>query len=49
MVENDSVDGEVEEESVTFLYQFTEGACPKSHGFNAAKLADLPTEVKSNN
>ncbi|CAD5111108.1 DgyrCDS451 [Dimorphilus gyrociliatus] len=45
MVENDSPDGEVEEESVTFLYQFTEGACPKSHGFNAAKLADLPAEV----
>ena len=33
------------EESITFLYKFMEGACPKSYGFNAARLAGLPSEV----
>ena len=32
-------------ESITFLYKFGEGACPKSHGFNAARLADIPDEI----
>ena len=34
-----------EDQSITFLYKFGEGACPKSHGFNAARLADIPDEV----
>lgn len=32
-------------QSITFLYKFGEGACPKSHGFNAARLADIPDEI----
>uniref|UniRef100_A0A1Y1KHY5 DNA mismatch repair proteins mutS family domain-containing protein n=1 Tax=Photinus pyralis TaxID=7054 RepID=A0A1Y1KHY5_PHOPY len=31
--------------SVTLLYQLKEGNCPKSYGFNAAKLAGLPKEI----
>ncbi|KAF5279807.1 hypothetical protein FQA39_LY18229 [Lamprigera yunnana] len=31
--------------SVTLLYQLKEGNCPKSYGFNAAKLAGLPKSV----
>ena len=34
-----------DDESITFLYKFGEGACPKSHGFNAARLADIPEEI----
>ncbi len=47
MVENEGVDDEEEasEETITFLYKFTDGPCPKSYGFNAAKLAGLPREV----
>ena len=47
MVENEGIDGEEEalEETITFLYKFTDGPCPKSYGFNAAKLAGLPREV----
>ena len=47
--EEEEGEGEEEdcrEESVTFLYKFMEGACPKSYGFNAAKLAGLPPEVR---
>ncbi|NWT60323.1 MSH6 protein, partial [Erythrocercus mccallii] len=33
------------QETITFLYKFIEGACPKSYGFNAARLADIPEEV----
>lgn len=33
------------DQSITFLYKFGEGACPKSHGFNAARLADVPEEI----
>ena len=36
-----------EEETITFLYKFVEGACPKSYGFNVAKLAGLPPEVSA--
>lgn len=36
---------EDDEESITFLYKFVEGACPKSYGFNAARLAGLSPEV----
>lgn len=31
--------------SVTLLYQLKKGNCPKSYGFNAAKLAGLPKEI----
>lgn len=30
---------------VTFLYNLTDGACPKSYGVNVARLAGLPDEV----
>lgn len=39
MVEGDGDD------NITFLYKFVDGACPKSYGFNAAKLAGVPQEV----
>lgn len=42
MVENDEAEGE---ETITFLYKFVDGACPKSYGFNVAKLAGLPHSV----
>lgn len=52
MVENeitdtdlDNPDTSAEEESVTFLYKLTSGACPKSYGFNAARLAGLPASI----
>lgn len=45
MVENESED--VSEESVTFLYKLAEGNCPKSYGFNAARLAGLPQSIIS--
>lgn len=41
------VEEERGEESITFLYKFTEGACPKSYGFNVAQLAGLPSSVVS--
>lgn len=43
MVEND--DSGDREETITFLYKFIDGACPKSYGFNAARLAGIPAEV----
>ncbi|XP_007434749.1 DNA mismatch repair protein Msh6 [Python bivittatus] len=43
MVENECEDPS--KETITFLYKFVKGACPKSYGFNAAKLADIPEEV----
>ncbi|KAK6631688.1 hypothetical protein RUM43_013752 [Polyplax serrata] len=43
MVETDEDDPS--EETVTFLYKFILGACPKSYGFNAAKLAGLPNQI----
>uniref|UniRef100_A0A672MY26 DNA mismatch repair protein n=1 Tax=Sinocyclocheilus grahami TaxID=75366 RepID=A0A672MY26_SINGR len=33
------------QETITFLYKFIGGACPKSYGFNAARLASIPEEV----
>ena len=33
------------DQSITFLYKFGEGACPKSHGFNAARLAEIPEKI----
>ncbi|NXW79941.1 MSH6 protein, partial [Hirundo rustica] len=44
MVENESEE-DPSHETITFLYKFIEGACPKSYGFNAARLADIPEEV----
>uniref|UniRef100_H3B5L6 DNA mismatch repair protein n=3 Tax=Latimeria chalumnae TaxID=7897 RepID=H3B5L6_LATCH len=43
MVENECEDPS--QETITFLYKFIKGACPKSYGFNAARLANIPEEV----
>ncbi|XP_042189104.1 DNA mismatch repair protein Msh6 [Callorhinchus milii] len=43
MVENECEDPS--QETITFLYKFIKGACPKSYGFNAARLADIPEEI----
>ncbi|XP_011302919.1 probable DNA mismatch repair protein Msh6 [Fopius arisanus] len=43
-VETEEEDG-ISEETVTFLYKLVEGACPKSHGFNAARLAGIPASI----
>ena len=44
MVENED-ESDPTQETITFLYKLVKGACPKSYGFNAAKLANLPDEV----
>ncbi|XP_034233656.1 DNA mismatch repair protein Msh6-like [Thrips palmi] len=44
MVEDDNEEGGGEE-TVTFLYKFSAGACPKSYGFNAARLAGVPAHI----
>lgn len=44
MVENEEQD-EVSQETVTFLYKLSSGACPKSYGFNAARLAGVPPVI----
>uniref|UniRef100_W8C538 DNA mismatch repair protein n=2 Tax=Ceratitis capitata TaxID=7213 RepID=W8C538_CERCA len=44
MVENEDTDDPTQE-TVTFLYKYTAGACPKSYGFNAAKLAGMPQPI----
>ncbi|XP_059225843.1 probable DNA mismatch repair protein Msh6 [Stomoxys calcitrans] len=44
MVENEDTEDPTQE-TVTFLYKYSSGACPKSYGFNAAKLAGMPHEV----
>jgi len=44
MIENEGHE-DISQENITFLYKLTEGAAPKSHGFNAAKLAGLPVEI----
>jgi len=36
---------EGDEDNITFLYKLAPGACPKSFGFNAARLAGLPADV----
>ncbi|KAM9809995.1 DNA mismatch repair protein Msh6 [Syngnathus typhle] len=43
MVENECEDPS--QETITFLYKFISGPCPKSYGFNAARLASLPETV----
>ncbi|CAK1545535.1 unnamed protein product [Leptosia nina] len=35
----------IPEETITFLYKLSPGACPKSYGFNAARLAGIPPEI----
>lgn len=40
MVENED-SSDVTKENVTFLYKYSSGSCPKSFGFNAAKLAGI--------
>lgn len=48
MVENDEtneLDSEQTQETITFLYKFVNGACPKSYGFNAARLAGMPADI----
>lgn len=47
MVENEN-DEDPGQETITFLYKFAGGACPKSYGFNAARLADIPDDVSFN-
>lgn len=44
MVENEEQD-KVSQETVTFLYKLSEGACPKSYGFNAARLGGVPAII----
>ena len=44
MVENEGHE-DITKENITFLYKLTEGAAPKSHGFNAAKLAGLHHDI----
>lgn len=44
MVENENSE-DITKENVTFLYKYTTGACPKSFGFNAAKLAGIQLEI----
>ncbi|CAL4157530.1 unnamed protein product, partial [Meganyctiphanes norvegica] len=44
MVENENEEDPTQE-TITFLYKFAGGSCPKSYGFNAARLAELPEIV----
>lgn len=44
MVENEENDDPTKE-TVTFLYKYSDGPCPKSYGFNAAKLAGMPFKI----
>ncbi|XP_014252185.1 DNA mismatch repair protein Msh6 [Cimex lectularius] len=45
MAESDDDTEEGKEEMVTFLYKLSTGACPKSFGFNAARLAGVPSHI----
>lgn len=45
MVENDGDTDDPTQETVTFLYKYSDGACPKSYGFNAAKLAGMKSSI----
>lgn len=36
---------DVKQECVTFMYKLAKGSCPKSYGFNAARLAGLPQNI----
>lgn len=44
LVDNED-DNKVTEQNVSFLYKLTGGACPKSYGFNAARLAGVPPNI----
>jgi DNA mismatch repair protein MSH6 len=44
MVENENEEDPTKE-TITFLYKLITGPCPKSYGFNAARLAGLPDQV----
>lgn len=44
MVESENSD-DITKENVTFLYKYTTGSCPKSYGFNAAKLAGIKLNI----
>lgn len=44
MVEKED-DEDPTQETVTFLYKYAPGSCPKSYGFNAAKLAGMPPQI----
>ena len=37
-----------ENTTIVFLYTVAEGPCSKSHGFNAARLAGLPSKLIKN-
>ncbi|KAL5256929.1 hypothetical protein ACHWQZ_G012010 [Mnemiopsis leidyi] len=39
---------EEDEQDITFLYKLSPGSCPKSFGFNAARLAGIPEPVITN-
>lgn len=43
--ETDSQTDDGIQETVTFLYKFAPGACPKSYGFNAARLGGIPSHI----
>ena len=45
MVESGEEEDDPSQETITFLYKFTDGSCPKSYGFNVARLAGLPETV----
>lgn len=45
LVENEGETDDPTQETVTFLYKYTGGPCPKSYGFNAAKLAGMPHTI----
>ena len=34
-----------QQQDIVFLYKLVPGACPKSYGFNAARLANLPEAI----
>ncbi len=44
MVENENEEDPTQE-SITFLYKMISGPCPKSYGFNAARLAGISDDV----
>ncbi len=46
MVENEN-EADPTMENVTFLYTLTQGICPKSYGFFAAKVSGVKTDVSN--
>lgn len=44
-MEETEKDEDVTYDTVTFLYKLSDGPCPKSYGFNAARLAGLPSHI----